>query len=83
MEVASGVARMFEVLGAAKISDVGETNLSVADDWEDAVALWQAARKMTGRRKGVIFFIVIIEVNELQFLRHDSQDELLMLYSNP
>jgi len=82
VEVASGVARMFEVLGAAKISDVGETNASVAVDWDDAAALWQAARKMIDR-SGMIFFIVIIEVNELQFLRHDSQDVLLMLYSNP
>jgi hypothetical protein len=29
----------------------------IAVDWDDAAALWQAARKMMGRRSGMIFFI--------------------------
>ena len=43
---------------------------------------WQAASKKTEMSRS-IFFIVIIELNQLQFLRRDNRDVLPALFSNP
>ena len=59
VDVASGVDGMTEGIDVFEASDVGETSASVAVDWGDAAALWQAVRRMMERRKGMIFFIGI------------------------
>ena len=88
-------AEIFTVLGVAVgtgvdvvASGVGVNGICVGVGAKVAVVgrgvamLWQAASKKTEMSRS-IFFIVIIELNQLQFLRRDNRDVLPALFSNP
>jgi excinuclease UvrABC helicase subunit UvrB len=64
VDVAFGVAVMTEGIDVSEVSDVGGTSASVAADWDDVAALWQAARRMMERRSGMIFFIEYLFVGQ-------------------